>query len=124
MEKAQNIAAEEGRALWDVVSNAEKYPELQKASAKLKTFTDMMETLRSKVGELPLVELYDMLCADSGYAIALEAKDTVEDRTRLENVRELNSSIQSYMENAEEPTLAGFLDEIALYTDLDNHDPN
>lgn len=124
VEKAQNIAAEEGRALWDVVSNAEKYPELQKASAKLKAFTEMMEILRSKVGELPLVELYDMLCADSGYAIALEAKDTVEDRTRLENVRELNSSIQSYMENAEEPTLAGFLDEIALYTDLDNHDPN
>ena len=49
-EKAQNIAAEEGRALWDVVSNAEKYPELQKASAKLKAFTEMMEILRSKVG--------------------------------------------------------------------------
>ena len=55
----------------------------------------------------------------------LEAKNTVEDRTRLENVRELLTSIRGYMENAgDEPTLAGFLDEIALYTDLDSHDPD
>ncbi len=73
---------------------------------------------------MSLTDFYDTLCAESGYAIMLESKDTVEDRTRLENVRELNSSIQSYIDNAEEPSLAGFLDEIALYTDLDNHDPN
>ena len=61
----------------------------------------------------------------TGYAVMLEQKNTVEDRTRLENVRELLSSIQSYLENAaEEPSLAGFLDEIALYTDLDSHDPS
>ena len=35
------------------------------------------------------------------------------------------SSIQNYLENAvDEPSLAGFLDEIALYTDLDSHDPS
>ena len=55
----------------------------------------------------------------------LESKNTVEDRTRLENVRELLTSINGYLENAgEEPSLAGFLDEIALYTDLDSHDPD
>ena len=44
----------------------------------------------------------------------LESKNTVEDRTRLENVRELLTSINGYLENAgEEPSLAGFLDEIA-----------
>ena len=55
----------------------------------------------------------------------LETKNTVEDRTRLENVRELLTSIRGYLENAgDEPSLAGFLDEIALYTDLDSHDPD
>ena len=48
----------------------------------------------------------------------LNAKDTEENKTRLENVRELKSSIRSYMENAEDPTLAGFLEEIALYTQM------
>ena len=124
VERAQGIAAREGRSLWEVIRRAEEYPDLQKAAGKLKAFTDMIEALQNKLEEVSLSECYEMLCADSGYAIALEAKGTVEDRTRLENVRELNSSIQNYMENAEEPTLAGFLDEIALYTDLDNHDPN
>ena len=42
-----------------------------------------------------------------------------ESKTRLENVHELTSSISGYLENAEEPSLGGFLDEVALYTDLD-----
>ena len=42
----------------------------------------------------------------------------------MENVQELRSSIQSYLEGAEEPSLNGFLDEVALYTDLDNADNN
>ena len=54
----------------------------------------------------------------------LEEKGDVESRTRAENVRELKSSILSYMENTETPTLAGFLEEIALYTDIEQYDPD
>ena len=124
VETAQLLAAQTGRSLWEVVYNAKDYPDLQKAAGKLKVFTMLIENLQKQLGEMSLTDFYDTLCAESGYAIMLESKDTVEDRTRLENVRELNSSIQSYIDNAEEPSLAGFLDEIALYTDLDNHDPN
>ena len=53
----------------------------------------------------------------------LAEKNTEENQTRLENVHELKSSIVSYVENAEEPTLAGFLEEIALYTDIEQYDP-
>jgi len=124
VETAQLLAAQTGRSLWEVVYNAKDYPDLQKAAGKLKVFTMLIENLQKQLGEMSLTDFYDTLCAESGYAIMLESKDTVEDRTRLENVRELNSSIKSYIDNAEEPSLAGFLDEIALYTDLDNHDPN
>ena len=51
----------------------------------------------------------------------LTAKDTEENKTRLENVRELKSSILSYLENTDNPSLAGFLEEIALYTDLEQY---
>ncbi|MDD5938305.1 MAG: 3'-5' exonuclease, partial [Clostridiales bacterium] len=118
------LAARNGVHLWDVVSDAGRYPDLQKAAGKLNQFADLIRGLRKQAGEMSLVDFYDAVCADSGYAVALEAKNTVEDRTRLENVRELGSSIQSYLDNSEAPSLAGFLDEIALYTDLDSHDPN
>ena len=40
-----------------------------------------------------------------------------------ENVEELASSIQHFLENdPEDPTLSGFLDEVALYTDLDGQE--
>ncbi|MDE6148559.1 MAG: ATP-binding domain-containing protein, partial [Ruminococcus sp.] len=43
---------------------------------------------------------------------------------RLENINELKSTMANYEENAEEPTLSGFLEEISLYTDIDNFDDN
>ena len=125
VQRAQAIAAAEHRPVWEVIRNAWAYPELQKAAARLAQFADLMSGLRRQAGELPLPDFYEQVVSRTGYAVMLEAKDTVEDRTRLENVRELLTSINSYIEDAEgEPTLAGFLDTIALYTDLDNHDPN
>ena len=70
---------------------------------------------------MSLPEFYDQVVERTGYADMLTAKDTEENKTRLENVRELKSSIHSYMENTEEPTLAGFLEEIALYTDIEQY---
>ena len=52
----------------------------------------------------------------------LEEKNDPENRTRAENVHELKSSILSYMENTDEPSLHGFLEEIALYTDIEQYD--
>ena len=123
VEKAQAIALEEGVSLWSVVVNARAYPELQKAAPKLAVFTSMMEELRELSSSMELPAFYEEVVARTGYCGMLEAKNDVESRSRLENVHELSSSITGYLENAEEASLSGFLDEVALYTDLDNHDP-
>lgn len=122
VDTAQQIASAAGTSLYQVIAHAREYPELQKSAAKLKSFTDLMETLRTQAQAMPLPQFYEEMVAATGYITALEAKNSVENRTRIENVQELQSSIQGYLENAEEPSLAGFLDEIALYTDLDSHD--
>ena len=122
VDKAQLIAARYGLTLYDVLCRAEEFPELKSSAAKLKPFTDMIEEMRRRLPDCPLPEFYDYVCERSGYAPALREKDDVESRGRLENVQELKSSILTYLENAEgtEPSLSGFLDEIALYTDLDS----
>ena len=122
VDKAQLIAARYGLTLYDVLCRAEEFPELKSSAAKLKPFTDMIEEMRRRLPDCPLSEFYDYVCERSGYAPALREKDDVESRGRLENVQELKSSILTYLENAEgtEPSLSGFLDEIALYTDLDS----
>ena len=125
VERARTIAAREGLPLWEVVSHAGDYPELQKAAGRLGQFAALMEELTALSQTMDLENFYEEVVARTGYAAMLQAKNDVESRTRLENVRELLTSIKGYVENGpEEPSLAGFLDEIALYTDLDSHDPD
>ena len=125
VEKARAIAGTRGLSLWDVISSAGIYPELQKPAGKLIQFTAMIDELAALSKTMALPDFYEEVVARTGYAAMLQAKDDAESRTRLENVRELLTSIHGYIENNEgEPSLAGFLDEIALYTDLDDHDPN
>ncbi|MCD7761535.1 MAG: UvrD-helicase domain-containing protein [Clostridiales bacterium] len=120
VDTAADIAASEGCPIYEVLRNARSWPELAKSAGKLDSFLTMMEELREKANTMELPEFYDEALSATGYAIALEAKGTIESESKLENVRELRSSVQNYVDNAEEPSLAGFLDEVALYTDLDS----
>ena len=122
IETAQRLAQAEGKPLYAVVSDPGSYGPLEKAAGKLKQFAALIEGLEQLLDDgMSLPEFYDELMIRTGYAAMLEAKPTEENKTRLENIRELKSSIQAYIQNAEMPTLAGFLEEIALYTDLEQY---
>jgi len=66
--------------------------------------------------------LYDVLMERCGYIRALQEKDTPENQSRIENVGELKSNILSFIKETGDSSLNGFLDEVALYTDLDTMD--
>ena len=50
----------------------------------------------------------------------LEAEDTDEAKARIENIDELISKAASYEDEAEDPSLSGFLEEVALIADIDS----
>ena len=121
VDKAQLLATAHGLPLYEIFCHADAYPELKASAVKLKTFTDMIEEMRGKSGEMSLPEFYEYVCSRSGYVTMLTEKNDMESRGRLENVQELTSSIHAFLDNQpDDPTLAGFLDEVALYTDLDS----
>ena len=122
LETAQRLADAEQKPLYDVISDARYYAPLEKIAPKLNAFSSMIEELDQMLADgISLPDFYEELMIRSGYVEMLQKKDTEENKTRLENVRELKSSILSYVENAETPTLAGFLEEIALYTDIEEY---
>ncbi len=122
IEIAQRLAAAEGKGLYSVISDPCSYAPLEKAAGKLTQFSDMIEGLAHLLDEgMGLSEFYDEVMQRTGYIFMLESKPTEENKTRLENIRELKSSIHSYVQNTDTPTLAGFLEEIALYTDLEQY---
>ena len=125
LEVAERLAQAEGKPLYQVISDPYSYAPLEKPANKMMQFVVMIEELAQLLDDgMSLPEFYDELLHRTGYAAALEAKPTEENKTRLENIRELKSSIHAYMQNAEVPSLAGFLEEIALYTDLEEYSEN
>ncbi len=124
VENAQEIANANNTYLFDVVSHASEYPELSRASNALTKFANMIETLRAMVDEKSLPELYDHVLSLTGYEEMLVKKGDSESLGRLENVMELKSNLADFEERTEEPTLAGFMEEVSLFTDIDRMDEN
>ena len=121
MDKVSALAAAQGASLYEICRNADLFPELKSASAKLLKFADLIDGLRKAGASLALPEFYDAVCEQTGYTQALKDKNDMESRGRLENVQELKSNILGFLDqDPEDATLSGFLNEIALYTDLDS----
>ncbi len=124
LERARGLAESSGLPLFTVISLADQFPELARAAEKLKAFAAMMNELSALTQTGGLGELYDALLEKTGYARALQSSNTEEDRNRLENVQELKSFIATHVRQTGDDSLAGFLDEVSLYTDLQNVDPD
>ncbi len=122
IETMERLCTAASMPLYSVVCDAYNYPALERSAQKLMNFTILIEQCAELLDTLPLPELYEELLIRTGYVAMLEQKDDLENRTRLENVRELKSSIVNYVENTDKPSLSGFLEEIALYTDIEQYD--
>lgn len=122
LEMAARQAEAEGVPIFEIIRNAKEYPALERGAGKLTAFVQLIEGCAEILETMDLSDFYEELLIRTGYLSMLEGKDDVESRTRAENVRELRSSIVSYLEDADEPSLNGFLEEIALYTDIEQYD--
>ena len=119
---ALDIAMAEGKSLFEVISDADKYGALSRAADKLRSFAKMIEDLRSYAEEATISELYEKMLEDTGYLAMYKNENTSEARDRIDNLHELSSSIANYEEENENATLRSFLEEVALMSDIDNYD--
>ena len=122
METARQLAQEGGVSMFEVISHADDYPELSRPALRMRQFAAMIEELRAFSADNTPDALLEELLDKTGYVRALEEKNTQEDRTRIENVEELKSSILGFMKESGDESLEGYLANVALYTDLDNYD--
>ena len=119
--RAAEISEQIGISLFEVFKTAADYPILSRAAVKLKEFTDMIESLSALMGEVSLVDFFNEMLEKTGYLNSLLSEGR-EGADRVENVKELASSIAQYEKENEEPTLSGFLEEVALISDIDQYD--
>ena len=122
IEKIGELASAAGVPMMEIIAHVRDYPALQRACAPLERFYEMYRELC----DLSISEPLDVFVGDvikkSGYEAMLKAMKE-EGETRLENLGQLVSSIKTYADqNGEDATLAGFLEEVALISDLDSYD--
>jgi ATP-dependent DNA helicase UvrD/PcrA len=108
-----------GISLWDATADPEAAGVAAASSRALRSFRTMMESLMASAQELEVDELVRAVLERSGTIEAYEAERTIEARGRIENLEELVGSAQEYRARVDEPTLAGFLEEVQLQSDQD-----
>lgn len=105
---------------YEVISNCDDYAPLAKKTTALRAAAAMFKELIEAAETASLDELIDIVLDKTGYLSYLKTLENAD--TKIENVEELRSSAVQYMNSAEEPTLGGFLEEVALYTEADRDD--
>ncbi len=105
---------------YDALKQGDEIPALGKSAAKLKPFVNLIQTMRSKLPYLGVTELLKEIIEETGYVRELEADGSEEALARIENIDELISKVTAYEEGEENPTLSGFLEEVALVADIDD----
>src|SRR5581483_5794260 len=93
-----------------------------KKTRELERFAELIESLRSRLSEFTIADLLVAVMEESGYLRELRNEDTPDSRTRLENLEELVGVAREYENGDPESTLAGFLANVALISDLDTLD--
>ena len=120
--RVQDYAVSQGMSFYDALKEADSISTLGRAAAKVEPFVTFIQTLRSKAEYLSPSELLKDIIESTGYVKELEAEGTEEAEARIENIDELITKVVSYEEENEEPTLSGFLEEVALVADIDSVD--
>ena len=122
IEKVGELAAAAGVPMLQIIADARDYPELGRAAAPLEKFYELYRELCDLSVTLPLDEFAGEVIRKTGYEAMLKAQKE-EGEARLENLGQLVNSVKTYADqNGEDATLSGFLEEVALISDLDSYD--
>ena len=122
VQNVADIAAGLGVSMLEVIEDAPDYPALARASAALGGFWRIYRRLKEAYDTLPLDVFVSEILEITGYRSMLEAEGE-EGQTRMENIGQLVSSVKTYADQrGPEASLPGFLEEVALISDIDSYD--
>ncbi|MCS6906068.1 MAG: UvrD-helicase domain-containing protein [Bacteroidia bacterium] len=120
IEKITLLAQEKQIPFWQALKMAAAVGK-GKALVAIQSFIMLIENFQ-KVGQTTdAYQAVEYIAKNSGILQDLNADATPEGRSRWENVLEVINAAHEFVKNSQnqEPSLANFLNEIALYTDLD-----
>ncbi len=123
--RVQDYALEHEISFYEALRSADLIPGIGRGRAKLDSFVALIEHLKDQLETISLTELMNQTIEMTGYVDLLREEGTEEAEARIENIDELLSKIVDYEDSCgedETPSLSGFLEEVALVSDIDSLD--
>ena len=118
IDNIQEISENTGLSMFDIIKHANEYG-LNRVQANAQEFVNVIEELKSKLGELKISELIKETLNKTGYMKALELENTTEAESRIENLEEFLTVAIEFEEEEADNSLGDFLEGITLSSDID-----
>lgn len=124
--KVDDYAYENDITFYVALRQAKEVPGLQRAVSKVEGFVTQIEVLKSKSQYIGVGKLIEEIIETVGYSDYIDSESESDEQAteRRQNIDELISKAVQYEETVDEPSLSGFLEEVALVADIDNLDEN
>lgn len=120
VERIADYATGRGISMFEAISNIGQVGLSAGAASKVADFVELVTGLIAQKDELSVTQLTEVLLEKTGYLEELKRERSIEAEARIENIKELLSVTTEFEKNSETPTLAEFLSDVALMTDLDD----
>ena len=125
IEVIADLAEQESMSMLDIIRHADQYAKLSRAVMPLLRFWKIYEKLQESLETKPLDEFAMDVIERTGYKAMLEAdaaKGHEDAADRLQNLGQLINNVKEYCaRQGEEATLQGYLEDVALISDIDSY---
>ncbi len=126
VEKLEEYAASSELSIWEVLENMDsaKIGLNRGTTEKLSQFKKLIQEFQNSAQNLDAYDLAQNVASKSGILKDLYNGQTVEERSKIENIEELLNAIREFVENNSNPedkaTIDKYLENVSLLTDMDN----
>jgi len=123
IEKLKKWAATHNISLFESIGKVDQIGEISDSRKKIiKDFYQLINKYSSLKKEISPNELTHALVDESGLLLKYKGDSTPESQERANNIKEFLAAVSDYAFQHENPTLASFLEEVSLITDIDTWD--
>ncbi|MBO7610742.1 MAG: UvrD-helicase domain-containing protein [Elusimicrobia bacterium] len=120
MDKLEAFAASKGISLYEALKFAGTDIIPRSSLAAMNSFRQIIEKNVLTKYDKTVKEIVETVIEDSGYIRELELTDSPENKNRIENIQEFVSAVEDFERRSPDRSLAGYLSQVALVTDIDS----
>lgn len=125
--KIEDIGLATDESMYSVINKAGEYNVLRNAERRIQVFADIIKKIREGIEDKSVEDVYDQAVELSGIIRNYETENTIESKSRIQNIKELKSAIQQALEDypeqtGEDLTLETFIEGVTLSTDMDEQE--